>query len=151
MSGLKSRSKGKVGEREIAAIIRDLTGWDIKRKVRQLDCESDLEGVPGWCCEVKRHKTATRGDIADWWDQTVIQAEAARQMPVLFYRRDRDEWRAVWLLSLDTIPGTLSSDYVWTVEGSIEAWCDVARGTMPKKVQTVPMSYQEGDNARIHE
>jgi hypothetical protein len=41
--GMKSRNKGKVGEREIASIVRALTGWEVKRKVRQLDGESDLE------------------------------------------------------------------------------------------------------------
>lgn len=142
MSGLKSRSKGKAGEREIAAIIRDLTGWDIKRKVRQLDGESDLEGVPGWCCEVKRHKSATRADIRQWWEQAALQAFAVGETTVLFYRRDRDDWRAVWPMYLSAP----HCHYFWTVEGSIEAWCDVARGTMPAKAAPmVPMSYQDGN------
>jgi hypothetical protein len=145
--GLKSRTKGKAGEREIAAIIRDLTGWDIKRKVRQREGESDLEGVEGWCIEVKRHKTATRAEIRAWWGQAERQAMVATgmQKPVLFYRKDRDDWRAVWELypqEQDTI--VLFPAYLWTVEGSIEAWCDVARGMMPKTGK-VPMSYQEGD------
>src|SRR5689334_7934749 len=97
--GMKSRNKGKVGEREIAAIVRDLTGWEGRRKVRQLDGESDLEGVPGWCVEVKRHATATRGEVREWWCQTREQAEAEKAVPVLFYRKDRDEWRAVWPMS----------------------------------------------------
>lgn len=143
MSGLKSRTKGKAGEREIAAIIRDLTGWDIKRKVRQLDGESDLEGVPGWCCEVKRHKTATRADILQWWAQAIAQSvkDGPLQLPVLFYRRDRDDWRAVWPMYLE------HCHYEWTVEGSIDAWCDIARGLALKNRASamVPMSYQEGD------
>jgi hypothetical protein len=129
--GAMSRRKGCRGENEIAAIIRDLTGWDIKRKVRQREGESDLEGVEGWCIEVKRHKTATRAEIRGWWEQAERQAMMAIgvQKPVLFYRKDRDDWRAVWLL----YPGPLDPEgYHWTVEGSIEAWCDVARGMMPK-------------------
>jgi hypothetical protein len=143
--GLKSRTKGKAGEREIAAIIRDLTGWDIKRKVRQREGESDLEGVEGWCIEVKRHKTATRAEIREWWGQAQHQAIIATgdQKPVLFYRKDRDDWRAVW--QLYPAPAFSTPDgYIWTVEGSIEAWCDVARGMMPKTGK-VPLSYQEGD------
>jgi hypothetical protein len=89
-----SRTKGNVGEREIAGIVRDLTGLDCKRRVRQHDGDSDLKGVPGWSVEVKRHRTATRGDIARWWQQAV--AQAGDLLPVLFYRVDRDAWRAVW-------------------------------------------------------
>lgn len=125
MSGLKSRNKGKTGEREIAAIVAGLTGWQVKRKVRQLDGESDLEGVPGWCVEVKRHATATRADLRGWWKQATDQAEAERQIPVLLYRRDRDEWRAVWPSTMGN--GTLWADYAWTVEGSVESWACVAR------------------------
>lgn len=55
MSGL-SRTKGKAGEREIAAIVRDITGWDVRRRVRQHDSDDDLVGIPGWAPEVKRHK-----------------------------------------------------------------------------------------------
>jgi hypothetical protein len=123
--GMKSRTKGKVGEREIAAIVSDLTGWTVRRKVRQLDGESDLEGVPGWCVEVKRHATATRGDVREWWDQAVCQAEAEKTIPVLFYRKDRDEWRAVWPSQVER--GDALTAYEWTAEGSIEAWAYVAR------------------------
>ena len=93
------RNKGKAGERELAAAIRDATGWDVRRRVRQHDGDSDLEGVPGWSVESKRHKAAQRGDIRAWWAQTVEQAERTGSIPVLFFRADRDEWRAVWPVS----------------------------------------------------
>jgi hypothetical protein len=124
--GLKSRVKGKVGEREIAAIVRDLTGWEVKRKVRQLDGESDLEGVPGWCVEVKRHATATRGEIRSWWLQAVDQAKAEKKIPVLFYRKDKDEWRSV-MPSVVFTPSGDWPEYEWTVEGTVEVWAAVAR------------------------
>ena len=121
--GLKSRRKGANGELEIAGIVRDLTGWHVRRKVRQHDGDSDLEGVPGWSVEVKRHATASRGEIRKWWGQAVIQSEQDKSNPVLFYRRDKDEWRAVWTEMTD------GNDfgYEWTVEGSVEAWAMVAR------------------------
>lgn len=127
--GMKSRNKGKTGEREIAAIVRDVTGWDVKRKVRQLDGESDLEGIPGWSVEVKRHKTATRGEIAEWWGQTQSQASMSDEFPVLFYRKDRDEWRAVWplVLLIGIKHGGTWHDYPLTVEGSVDAWSVIAR------------------------
>lgn len=36
MSGL-SRTKGKAGARAIANLVRDITGWDVRRRVRQHD------------------------------------------------------------------------------------------------------------------
>lgn len=136
--GLMQRSKGKGGEREVAGIIRDLTGWDVRRRVRQHDGDSDLTGVDGWCVEVKRHKTATRGQIALWWLQTTEQAARQRPggengatglkkalLPVLIYRKDRDEWRAVWPLLLDSPPSTWL--YSLTAESTIDGWVAIAR------------------------
>ena len=120
------RNKGTAGEREIAGIVRDLTGGDVRRRVRQHDGDSDLEGVPGWSVEVKRHATATRGELRKWWAQTVAQAQAEELLPVLFFRRNRDEWRAVWPLE---VAGP--TEYEWTAEGSVDAWAMVARETIP--------------------
>jgi hypothetical protein len=127
--GMKSRNKGKTGEREIAAIVSDLTGWTVRRKVRQLDGESDLEGVPGWCVEVKRHATATRSEIAEWWAQARDQARAEKSIPVLFFRKDRDEWRAVWPSAALVGAGAGGDwpEYSWTVEGTIDVWAATAR------------------------
>lgn len=119
--GKASRDKGKAGEREIAAIVRDLTGWSVRRRVRQHDGDSDLEGIPGWSVEVKRHATASRADIRAWWDQAARQANGTEK-PVLFYRRDRDDWRAVWV-----VPGSWGHDYHWTAESSVDAWALIAR------------------------
>lgn len=63
MSAMSNR-KGKVGERELAGIIRDITGWPAQRRVRQNEGDSDIEGIPGWSVESKRHKTALRSEIA---------------------------------------------------------------------------------------
>lgn len=121
------RAKGQKGEREVAGIISALTGYEVKRKVRQHDNDSDLEGVPGWSVEVKRHRTAGRAEIAGWWRQTCKQAGG--RLPVLFYRLDRDSWRAVWpvAVGLALQQAEQWSGYEWTVEGSVEAWAAVAR------------------------
>lgn len=123
--GAMSRSKGNAGEREIAAMLRDLTGWEIRRRVRQHDGDSDLIGVPGWSVEVKRHAAATRAVIAAWWAQAVAQAGGER--PVLFYRVNRDAWRAVWPLSLQLVGAARWPAYEWTAEGTPAAWAAVAR------------------------
>jgi len=136
--GLKSRTKGASGERELAALVHELTGWNVRRRVRQHEGDSDLEGVPGWSIEVKRHATATRSDIRVWYEQAQKQSAPERLCPVLFYRRDRDEWRAVWPLAVTFhVLRTdvwerycdLDSSYDWTCEGSVQAWAAVARET----------------------
>lgn len=127
--GMMQRSKGKVGEREIAALVRDLTGWDVRRRVRQHDGDSDLLGVPGWSIEVKRYASAGPADIAAWWRQCVDQS--AVLLPVLFYRLDRRDWRALWPLA--ALLTTQRADYwigvEWTADTSIPAWAAVARET----------------------
>ena len=120
------RTKGQSGERELSALIADLTGWKVKRRVRQHEGDSDLEGVPGWSVEVKRHKTALPGDIRQWWNQACEQTTNADAIPVLFYRADRREWRAVWplvVLLLNKPTGGIE----YTAETSVEAWAMVAR------------------------
>lgn len=126
--GAMQRTKGKVGEREVAALIAEHTGWEVKRRVRQHDGDSDLEGIPGWSCEVKRHASATRSEIAGWWRQAVAQAKGAL-LPVLFYRLDRDSWRAVWpaAVGLSVQCAEMWRGYEWTAEGTVEAWAAVAR------------------------
>lgn len=129
--GAMSRTKGAQAERELAAMLRDIGGWEVKRRVRNHAGDSDLVGVPGWSIESKRYASASRGEIAAWWRQTVRQA--THLAPVLFYRLDRDSWRAVWWVGtgmskpISDMPGWMWLDYEYTVEGSIEAWAAVAR------------------------
>lgn len=126
------RNKGKAGEREASALIREHTGWDVRRRVRQHDGDSDLMGVPGWSVEVKRTATALPGQIAGWWAQAVDQC-AEGELPLLLYRADRREWRAVWPLAV--VLTQQRADYWrsidWTAETTVQAWAAVAREAMP--------------------
>ncbi len=131
------RNKGKAGEREAAELVRQHTGWDVRRRVRQHDGDTDLEGVPGWAVEVKRHRTAQAGDVARWWAQAVAQAAKSSPvlLPVLLYRADRAEWRAVWPLSV-LLAGPNVQCWVgieWAADTTVQAWAAVARElpTMP--------------------
>jgi hypothetical protein len=121
------RRKGQVGEREAAELIRQHTGWGVQRRVRNAAGDSDLVGVPGWSVEIKRHASATRADLARWWAQTL--AQSGGQLPLLLYRPDRGQWRAVWPLavSLRLQLAEQWQGYEWTVEGSVAAWAAVAR------------------------
>ena len=99
MAGM-SRTKGKVGERELASLLSDLTGYTVARRVRNLAGEDDLQGLPGWSIECKRYAAITPALVAGWWAQAQRQAQAVGQEPVLFYRADKGAWRAVWDASL---------------------------------------------------
>lgn len=123
------RTKGQAGEREIAALVRDLTGWDVRRRVRQHVGDSDLEGVSGWSIEVKRHARVLRSDIAAWWAQTVEQAKRSGSTPVLFSRADRDQWRATWPLAVLLVEQRADywRDIAWAAETTVEAWAATAR------------------------
>lgn len=98
--GAMSRNKGKVGEREAAALLTELTGHQVKRRVRNLAGEDDLVGLPGWSLEVKRYASATPSLLAGWWAQAVEQAKDTDTWPLLLYRVDRGEWVAVWPAAL---------------------------------------------------
>ena len=121
------RSKGQRGEREAAALLQELTGWKITRRVRQHDGDSDLEGIPGWSVEVKNHATATLADVAGWWRQAV--AQAGMKLPLLIYKRQRGEWRAVWPVAAQITEQRAEywDGYEWTAETSLQAWAAVAR------------------------
>lgn len=137
-----SRNKGKTGEREVATLVCDLLGLDVRRRVRQHDGDSDLEGVPGWSVEVKRYAGAARGDIARWWAQAVEQAQRAGLLPVLFYRQDRDQWRAVWPLAahLGLQAADMWTGYAWTIEGAPEAWAAAVREKRSQANMSLEMS-----------
>ena len=112
----------------------------MRRRVRQHEGDSDLEGPPGWCAEVKRHAKVTRAVLAGWWTQAVTQSDRAGGIPLLVCRQDRYAWRAVWPVSVTlTQPTTaLWRGYEWTAEGSPEAWAAVFRETLTTTKESTP-------------
>lgn len=135
--GAMQRTKGQAGERELARLIEDHTGWTVRRRVRQHEGDSDLEGVPGWSVECKR---AAISRLNDWWMQAYEQSRKPGYkpaIPVLFYRLDRQPWRAMWplaacMMSTESLSAADINDSKWwdikyTVTGTIEAWATVAR------------------------
>jgi hypothetical protein len=120
-----SRRKGKCGELEVAALLRDLLGTAVVRNLTQArDGGHDLIGLPGWSAEVKR---AAKPRVPEWWRQTVAQTGEAR--PALFYRLDRKPWRAVIALA-DIAPGfegQARGEVTWTMETSLEGFAALVR------------------------
>lgn len=103
-----AKAKGDRGEREAAAILHDLTGWPVRRKLGagRLDDEGDLEGVPDTVIQV-----------ADWQD--VLRA--VRHKPV-----DAEQQRinagATFAASMIRMRGG-----VWRVVMTPEQWATWAR------------------------
>jgi len=113
MDGRGKRRKGAVGERELAGILSEQLGFEVKRKLGQArDGGYDIE-IGRFCIEVKRQE---RLAIEDWCKQ--VEAAVTTQIttvsridsegdfeppvPVVVFRRSGQPWRAVvpldWLI-----------------------------------------------------
>lgn len=90
--GKLSRDKGKTGEREVAALLREY-GFDGKRGVQYQGGKdsADVTGLPGFHIEVKRtEKFALEAALA--------QAEAdsgGAGTPIVFHRKSKHGWVVV--------------------------------------------------------
>ena len=90
---LNSRQKGKVGELEFAAFLREHGFVDARRGVQYHGgAESpDVVGIPGLHIEVKR---CERGSLYAWLSQATDDAGAGK-IPVVAHRRSRKQWAAI--------------------------------------------------------
>lgn len=59
-----SQRKGKEGERELARLLREHLGDGVSRNLEQArNGGADLNGLPGWCVEVKRAATREKDNF----------------------------------------------------------------------------------------
>lgn len=125
MSGLTSRTKGAAGERELFGLLSDQLGFVVRRELSSSrDGGCDGLDVPGWAIEVKRTEQA----LAAHWYQAVDQAERAGRKPVLFWRRNRAEWRA-FVSPQDVAPEMFQAGGD-ALSMSLPRWCELARSQM---------------------
>lgn len=89
MTGKGSRDKGANGERELARLLKDLYGFDVRRG-QVFNGEPDLVGLDGIHVEVKR---VERLNVHDALEQA-REASKKKQdgVPVVFHRRNRTRW-----------------------------------------------------------
>lgn len=89
---MKSRRKGKAGEREAAAKLREVLGADARRGAQHRGGPDspDVDGVPGLHVEVKRCESLR---MYDAMAQAVGDAGAA--VPLVMHRRNNREWLAI--------------------------------------------------------
>lgn len=105
MARINSRSKGQVGEREVADLLNAgvfrATGvyGDFKRNLQQTqDGGFDLcsEAFPFFAIEVKRVESLTPALVESYWAQAKRQATVTAGkalLPILIYRQNRRPWR----------------------------------------------------------
>ena len=93
MAGRMSRDKGARAERELFALLSDELGFVVRRNVDHARAGgADGIEIEGIAVEVKRHERAA---VPTWWRQTCEQAKGMQRLPILFYRKSREPWRAV--------------------------------------------------------
>lgn len=90
--GKLSKTKGKVGEREVAALLREY-GFAGQRGVQYQGGKdsADVIGLPGYHIEVKR---VERFDLEGAMDQARNDAASAA-VPVVFHRKSKRDWVVV--------------------------------------------------------
>jgi hypothetical protein len=102
--GKSQRTKGAVGEREVAGIFSAALNRDFTRNIGQArDGGNDLDIGP-LCVEVKRRKTL--GTIYSWLQQAIASLPAFRAknlrteaFPVVVAREDNGQWLVITRLS----------------------------------------------------
>jgi Holliday junction resolvase len=90
---MNSRDKGKRGELELAAFLRE-HGFDEARRGQQFHGggdSPDVVGVPGWHFECKRIEA---GNLYNWLDQAKRDCSPDR-LPVVAHRRNGRDWVAI--------------------------------------------------------
>jgi|TARA_Y100000310_G_scaffold340615_1_gene437075 Holliday junction resolvase len=118
---VNSNRKGKVGEREVATILRDELGIAVHRNWAEQAARGgvDLIGVPFWAIEIKRAKKY----LSDWWTQAASQARILDDKPVLIYKLDRKQWKAQ-ICYCALVP---DSHLHFKLEMDLPDWCSIVR------------------------
>jgi Holliday junction resolvase len=99
MNGRGRRNKGATGERELAGILRDNLGVEVKRNLGQARDGADDITIGKFRIECKRQE---RLQIDVWCEQVEACAQPG-EIPLVIYRRNGKPWRVVLRLE-DFIP-----------------------------------------------
>jgi hypothetical protein len=89
---INSRVKGKTGELELAAFLRE-HGFESRRgqQFKGGGDSPDVTGIPGWHVECKR---VEKGNFYDWLKQAIDDCPADK-FPVVMHRRSHKNWVAI--------------------------------------------------------
>ena len=95
--GRKSRNKGAAAEREFCRRVATLTNGRVNLRRNLAQCRDSGDDIAdfSFSIEIKRHRTATDGQINQWWQQCQANANAQNKVPVLAFRPDQQHWQVV--------------------------------------------------------
>jgi Holliday junction resolvase len=99
MNGRGKRNKGAAGERELAGILKDHLGFEVKRNLGQARDGADDITIQKFRIEVKRQERLQ----VDKWSEQVESCSKSGEIPILAYRRNGQPWRVCLRLD-DFIP-----------------------------------------------
>jgi len=99
MNGRGKRNKGAAGERELAGILKDQLGFEVKRNLGQARDGADDITIQKFRIEVKRQERLQ----VDKWSEQVESCSKLGEVPILVYRRNGQPWRVCLKLD-DFIP-----------------------------------------------
>ena len=99
MNGRGKRNKGAAGERELASILKDHLGFEVKRNLGQARDGADDITIQKFRIEVKRQERLQ----VDKWSEQVESCSKSGEIPILAYRRNGQPWRVCLKLD-DFIP-----------------------------------------------
>ena len=100
LSGRARKQKGATAEREVIAVLSELTGQDLKRNLEQTreGGHGDINQQVGGCSvEIKRVEKLA---LNQWLEQSKTAA-GEHLVPVVVFRRSREPWRVLIELSLE--------------------------------------------------
>jgi hypothetical protein len=102
------RNKGNAAEREVANLLADLTGWNVRRRLQEgrTDDTGDLEGVPDTCLQVKNYADPLRAIREGLPELRAQQARALSPFAALLIRRRRqpvNSGRWIAVMELDQL------------------------------------------------
>lgn len=101
MSGMKSKRKGKVGERELAKVLGSALGVPLRRGIQFKGTQDspDIDGLGeyGLYCECKRTESTASKSLYSAIAQAV--GDSGSLTPFVATRRNREDWLVVVKLS----------------------------------------------------
>ena len=93
-----AKRKGDKAELEAAAILHNLTGWPVRRKLGagRLDDSGDLDGIPDTCIQVKNYPSDIVRAIRETLHELPLQqARAGTTFAAGMVRRPGGQWAVV--------------------------------------------------------
>lgn len=118
-SKINSRTKGKMGELELAQLLRTQGHLEARRGQQYcgLDGNADVIGVKGIHIECKRQEKV----FDEMWMKQAEDDARKGEIPVVIYRRNREQWKVLIRQNLfDIIWQTLTEEQKQSIRDRVK-------------------------------